>query len=183
VTAAFAPPPREPWIAVDAGVGVLQDLGDGPAMVVPRIAVSVGRPSAFGLRLAASGLGPGADVTRPEGVAHIDRFFMTLAVVRTFRIGRWIEPSLGLGGGWQAVHVHGTSAMPNVAQGHDPRTFSPVVAASGGLAFAFAPRLAIAAEVEALLYRPTVTVQVGSGQAARLDGAAVAVNGGLRARF
>ncbi len=152
-------------------------------MVVPRIAVSVGRPAWFGLRLAASGLGPGADVTRPEGSARLDRFFMTLEVVRSFRVGRRIEPSLGLGGGWQEVRVRGTSAMPSLAQAHGPHAFSWVVAASGGLAFVFAMRLAIAAEVEALLYRPSVTVQVGSAQAAHLDGAALVVHGGLRARF
>jgi hypothetical protein len=182
-TAAMAPPPREPWVAVDAGAGVLQDLGDGPAMVVPRIAVSVGRPSSFGVRLAASGLGPGADVTRAEGVAHLDRFFMTLQVVRSFRIGRTIEPSVGLGAGWQDVHVHGISAMPSLAQGHDAHAASWVVAASGGAAFALAPRLAVAVEAEALLYRPAVTVQVASTKAATLDGAALVVHGGLLARF
>jgi hypothetical protein len=182
-TAAVAPAPREPWIAVDAGVGVVQDLGDGPAMVVPHLALAVGRPASFGLRLAASGLGPGADVTRPEGVAHLDRFFMTLGVVRSFRVGRTIEPSLELGAGWQEVRVHGISAMPSLAQGHDTHAFSWVAAASGGLAFVLALRLAIAVEVEALLYRPSITVQVGSGRAARLDGAAVVVHGGLLARF
>jgi len=181
--AANAPAPREPWIAVDAGVGVLQDLGDGPAMVVPRIGVSVGRPASFGLRLAASGLGPGADVTRPEGSAHIDRSFMTLEIVRSFRVGRSIEPSLGLGGGWQDVHVHGVSAMPSLAQAHDTHAASWVAAASAGLAFVFAGQLALAADVQALLYRPAVTVQIGSGQVARLDGTAIVVNGGLLARF
>ena len=58
-------------------------------------------------------VGPGADVTRPEGSAHIDRFFVTLQVVRSFRVGRSIEPSVGLGGGLQDVSVHGISAMPS----------------------------------------------------------------------
>jgi hypothetical protein len=178
-----APAPREPWFTVDAGVGVLQDLGDAPAVVVPRLAVSVGRPRAFGVRLAAAGLGPGADVARPEGVAHLDRSFMTLEIVRSFRIGRSIEPSLGLGGSLAYAHVHGVSAMPSLAQAHDNHALSGGVAASAGLAFVFAAPLALAAEVQALLTRPSVTVQIGSGQAARLDGAAIVVNGGLLARF
>ena len=49
------PPPaprREPLVAVDLGVGAIRDLGDSPAFVLPRLAVTLGRPSAFGLRLA-----------------------------------------------------------------------------------------------------------------------------------
>jgi hypothetical protein len=83
VTSNGGPPPgaspREPRMAVDVGVGVIQDFGDGPAFVVPRIAVSVGRPSVIGVRLAASGLGPGTQITRSEGVAQVDRLVMTLA--------------------------------------------------------------------------------------------------------
>jgi hypothetical protein len=177
------PAPREPHIAVEAGVGVIQDLGDGPAFVVPRIAISVGRPSAIGLRLSASGLGPGADVTRSEGVAQIDRLLMTLELVRLFRPGHTIQPMLALGGGWQDVRVHGISAMPDVAAGHERQAFSAVVVASGGLAFMLAARLAVVAEVETLFFRPSVTVEVGSSQAAYLDGAALFAHGGVLARF
>jgi hypothetical protein len=180
---AVAPAAREPRIAVDVGVGVIQDFGAGPAFVVPRIAVSLGRPSAIGLRLAASGLGPGADVTRSEGVAQIDRLLMTLELIRLFRPGHIIQPTVAVGAGLQDVRVHGISAMPDLAQGHEGEVVSGVVAASAGLAFVLAARLSVVVEVEALFFRPSVTVEVGSSQAAYLDGAALFAHGGVLARF
>jgi hypothetical protein len=177
------PAPREPRIAVEVGAGVLSDLGDSPTMVLPRVAVSLGRPSAIGLRLAASGLGPGADVNRPQGSAQIDRLLMTLELVRFFRPGRMVQPSLAAGAGWQDVRVRGTSAMPSLAQAHAGQAFSGVLSAGGGLAFALASRLFAVVEAEALLFRPSVTVQVGSAEAAHLDGAALCLQGGLLARF
>jgi hypothetical protein len=176
-----APPPREPRIAVDVGAGAIQDFGDAPVFVVPRIAVSVGRPSGIGVRLAVSGLGPGADVTRTEGVAQMDRFFMTLELVRFFRAGRPLQPLLAIGGGWQDVRVKGISA--DASRDHVGQAVSGLVTASGGLAFVLAARLAVVVEVETLLFWPSVTVEVGSSQAAHLDGAAVFAHGGILARF
>jgi hypothetical protein len=176
-----APAPREPRIAVDVGVGAIQDFGDAPVFVVPRIAVSVGRPSGIGVRLAVNGLGPGVDVTRAEGIAQMDRFFMTLELVRSFRAGRLIQPLLAVGGGWQDVRVKGISA--DASRDHVGQAVSGLVTASGGLAFALAARLAVVVEVETLLFWPSVTVEVGSSQAAHLDGAAVFAHGGVLARF
>jgi hypothetical protein len=176
-------PPREPIVAVDIGAGALQDLGDSPPFVLPRLAVTLGRPSGFGLRLAASGLGPSAHVTRPEGSAQIDRFVMTLEAIWFFRAGRMVQPMLAAGVGWQEVSAQGTSAMPSVAPAHGARAFTGLVAAGGGLAFALASRLDAVVEAEALLFSPAVTVKVGSSQAAYLDGATLFVHGGLLARF
>jgi hypothetical protein len=181
--AAPPPPPKEPWAAVDAGVGVIQDLGDGPTIVAPRIALSLGRPSAIGVRVAVSGFGPGAQITRPDGVAQIDRFLMTLQAVRFFRPGRVVQPLLAIGGGVQDVRARGISAMPSLAAAHEGQVFSGVAAASGGVAFFLAARLAVILEVEALLFRPAVTVEVGSARAAYLDGAALFAHGGVLARF
>jgi hypothetical protein len=175
--------PREPFVAVEIGAGALQDLGDSPAFVLPRLAVTLGRPSSFGLRLAACGLGPGSQVTRSEGSAQIDRFVMTLEVTRFFRTGRLVEPMLAAGVGWQEVSAQGTSAVPSVTSAHDARAFTGLVTAGGGLAFALASRLSAVVEAEALLFRPAVTVQVGYSQAAHLDGASLFVHGGLLARF
>jgi hypothetical protein len=168
---------------VEVGGGVIQDFGDGPAFVVPRIALSVGRPSALGLRLAASGLGPGAQVARSEGTAQVHRLVMTLELIRFFRPGRTVQPMLAVGGGWQDVRVQGISAMPELAGAHEGQAFSAVVAASGGLAFTLAARLSVVVEVETLLFRPSVTVQVGSSKAAYLEGAAVFAHGGILAKF
>ncbi len=176
-------PPREPFVAVDIGAGVVQDLGDSPPFVLPRLAVTLGRPSALGMRLAASGLGPSAQVTRAEGSAQIDRFVMTLEAIRFFRAGRRVQPMLAAGVGWQEVSAQGASAMPSVAPAHDARAFTGLVAAGGGLAFALDSRLDAVVEAEALLFSPAVTVKVGSSQAAHLDGATLFVHGGLLARF
>jgi hypothetical protein len=176
-------PPREPLVALDIGVGAIKDVGDSPAFVLPRLAVTLGRPSAFGLRLAASGLGPGAQVIRSEGSAQITRFLITLEVTRFFRTGRLVEPMLAVGVGWQEVSAQGSSAMPSVAPAHDARAFTGIVAAGGGLAFALASQLAVVVEAETLLFRPAVTVEIGSSQAAHLDGATLFVHGGLLARF
>ena len=174
-------PRREPRIAVDVGVGAIQDFGGAPVFVVPRIAVSVGRPSGIAVRLAVNGLGPGVDVTRAEGVAQMDRFFMTLELVRFFRAGRLIQPLLAVGGGWQDVRVKGISA--EVSRDHVGQAVSGLVTASGGVALTLAARLAVVVEVETLLFWPSVTVEVGSSQAAHLDGAAVFAHGGVLARF
>lgn len=179
-----APPAaKEPVLAVNVGAGVIEDFGNSPAFVVPRIAVSLGRPSALGVRLAVSGLGPGAKVTVPEGVAELDRFVMTLELIRFFRSGRIVQPLLAVGAGWQMVRAHGTSAMPALAAAHEGRVFSGLVVASGGVAFSLATRLSIVAEVEALFFSPAVTVQVASAEAAHLDGASLFAHGGLLARF
>ena len=141
----------------------------------------MGRPSAIGVRLAVSGLGPGADVTRTEGVAQMDRFVMTLELVHFFRAGQPIQPLVAVGGGWQDLRVKGISAMPDLA--HQGQAVSGLLTASAGAAFALAARLAFVVEVETLLFWPSVTVDVGTSQAAHLDGAAVFVHGGVLARF
>lgn len=178
-----AAPPKRSFIAVEIGAGAIQDLGGSPAFILPRLAVTLGRPSSVGLRLAANGLGPGAQVTRPEGSAEIDRFIMTLEVTWCLRAGRLVEPMLEAGAGWQEISAQGTSAMPSVAPAHDARTFTGLVAAGGGLSFSLASRLKAVVEAEALLFRPAVTVEVGSSQAAHLNGATLFVHGGLLARF
>jgi hypothetical protein len=175
-------PPREPFVAVDVGAGVAQDFGDSPAFVLPRLAVTLGRPSALGVRLSAAGLGPGAQVTRSEGSAQIGRFVMTLEAIRFFRAGQGVQPLVAAGVGWQEISAQGTSATPSVAA-RDKSAVTGLVAAGGGLAFALASRLSGVVEVEAMFFTPAVNVQIGSSQAAHLDGATLFVHGGLLARF
>lgn len=90
---------------------------------------------------------------------------------------------LAAGVGWQEVSAQGTSAMPSVAAAHSARTFTGLVVAGGGLAFAIASRLSAVVEADALLFRPAVRVEVGSSQAAYLNGATLFVHWGLLARF
>lgn len=180
-TPAPAPASGEPRIAVAVAVGAIQNFGDAPIFVVPRLAVSWGRPSAIGVRLTASGLGPGADVTRTEGVAQMNLFVMTLELIRFFRPGRLLQPLVAAGGGWQDVRVKGLSA--DAARDHEGQVFSALLTASGGVAFALTTRLSMVVEVEALLFWPSVSVEVGGSRAAYLDGASLFAHGGLLARF
>jgi hypothetical protein len=175
--------PKESRIAVEVGAGVFSDVGDSPTTVLPRVAVSLGRPSAIGLRLTASGLGPSAQVSRPDGSAEIDRLVMTVELIRFFRPGRVVQPLLAVGAGWQDVRAHGQSAMPALGAAHDGQAFAGLLSGSGGLTFALASRLFAVVEAQAILFRPSVTVQIGSAQAARLDGVALGAHGGILARF
>ncbi len=175
--------PREPLFGVSLGVGVVRDFGDAPSFFVPRIAVLVGRPQVFAVRLAASGLGPGAQVSGLEGTAQLDRFVGTLDAVRSFRGDRMIQPLVTAGVGVQDVHIRGTSAMPSVAAGHTGQRVSGLVTAGGGVGFAFARRLSFVLEGDALFFWPSVTVKVGSSMAAFMDGVAIFIQGGLLARF
>ena len=102
-------------------------------------------------------------------------------LVRFFRSGQPIQPLLAVGAGWQDLRVKGISAMPELA--HQGQALSALLTASAGAAFALAPRLAVVVEVEALLFWPSVTVEVGASSAAHLDGAAVFARGGVLARF
>ena len=181
VTPAPAPPPKEPRFAVSVGVGALQDFGDAPVFVLPRLAISVGRPSALAVRLTMDGLGPEADVTRTAGVAELHRFVMTLELLRFFRAGRLIQPLVAAGLGWQDARAQGSSA--DAARDHEGQVVSGLLTASGGLAFSLVGRFSLIVELQALLYWPSVNVEVGSAQAAHLDGAAFFAHGGVLARF
>jgi hypothetical protein len=108
---------------------------------------------------------------------------MTLAVMRSFRSEKRVQPMVSVGAGWQNVRVKGTSAMPMVAAGHEGHTNAAVLTAGGGVAFAVAARLSLFVEAEALLYSPSLTVKVASSQSARIAGAALFAHGGLLAHF
>jgi hypothetical protein len=182
--AAAAPPPeREAWLAVDVGGGVMRDVGDAPTTLLPRIAVSVGRPAAIGLRLAASGFGPEAELDRPEGGGRIDRLLVTLALIRYFRAGHAVEPLVTLGAGWHRLHARGFSDMPSVAEAHTGTVSSAVATGSGGVAFVVDPRIAVVVEAEALLLWPSVRVQIASAEAAHFGAVTLFAHAGLLARF
>lgn len=175
--------PPEPLFAVSLGVGAVRDFGNAPAFAVPSIALSVGRPHVVAVRLTASGLGPGADVSGVEGTAALDRFLGTLDVLRSFRHEGRIQPLVAAGVGLQDVAIRGTSAMPSLAAAHAGHRVSGLVAAGGGVGLALARRLSLLLEADALFFRPAVTVKVGSTTAAYMDGVALFVHGGLVARF
>jgi hypothetical protein len=183
--------PREPFfglspglsLGVSLGVGMVRDFGDAPSFFLPRVALLVGRPQGFAVRLAASGFGSGAEVSGLEGTAQLDRFLGTLDAIWSFRSARMIQPLVTAGLGVQDVRIRGNSAMPTVVAGHDGHRASGLMTAGGGVAVVFARRLSFVLEADGLLFRPSVTVKVGSSTAAYMDGLALFVHGGLLARF
>jgi hypothetical protein len=182
VVAPVAPP--EPWVAVEAGVAVTKDRGGAPALMAPRIAVSIGRPANLAVRLTASGLGPPVEVSAPGGTAQVDRLRMTVEAVRFFRSRRRVQPFVTLGGGWQEIRVHGTSVMPMLAPGRDGQSFCGLVAAGGGVALSFASGLYVVLEAQGTLYWPDVAVQIAqTTSAARFAGQGLLTHGGILARF
>jgi len=176
-------PPPEPRVGLEAGVAVMQDVGGSPATVAPRIAVTFGRPSALGVRLAASGFGPTAEVTASEGSAQMDRIVVALELVHFFRAQRRVQPFVSLGGGWQELRVHGVSDAPDLGHPHDGQSSSFLALAGGGVALSFASGLFVLLEVAGTLYRPDVIVQIGPADAARFGGEGLLAHGGLLARF
>ena len=179
-----APVPPEPWVGVEVGFAVTDDHGGAPALMAPRIAVSIGRPSKIVLRLTASGFGPPVEVSRPEGTAQVDRLRMTLEVGHFFRSRRRLQPFVTLGGGWQEIRVHGTSVMPMLGPAHDGQAFSGLIAAGGGVAVSFAPGLFVVLEAQGALYWPQLMVQIGQATSAvRFGGQGLLAHGGILARF
>jgi hypothetical protein len=175
--------PAELLFGVSLGVGAVHDFGDAPTFAVPSLALAVGRPHVLAVRLTASGLGPGAEVSGLEGTAALDRFLATLDVLRLFRHDGRIQPLVAAGVGVQEVQIRGTSAMPSLAAAHAGQRVSGLITAGGGVGFALARRLSLLLEGDALFFRPAVTVKVGSTRAAYMDGLALFVHGGLLARF
>jgi len=169
-------------VALEVGAGIVEDTGHGPLFTLPRLAVSLGRPSAVQLRLAASGLGPGAQVSSVAGSARLDRLLVILGVVHFFRTEHLLQPLLSAGIGWQRLHVQGTSAMPELTAAHEGQISSGLITLSGGVALTLVRGLSLLVEVEGILLRPSPSVQVGAAST-NLNGAAVFARGGLLARF
>jgi hypothetical protein len=183
--AALAKPvvPREPHFAVSLGVGVMSDAGSAPTFAVPSLAVAVGRPPVWAVRLTASGLGPSSHVAGLEGTAALDRFVATLDLLRSFRRNARIQPLLAAGVGVQDLGIQGSSAMPTLAAAHQGHRVSGLVSLGAGVGVALARRLSVVLEGDALLFTPAVTVNVGSTRAAYLNGVAAFFHGGLLATF
>ena len=177
----FTPaPPSGPEVAVALGIGRMTDFGDAPAFWAPQLAASWGRPDRVGVRLTASGFGPGADVSSGAGSVHIARAVATLGLVRSFRTDRTVQPTFGISAGAQRLAVHGTSP-PQLA--HDSSAFSAVAMASLGMAVALGARVAAVAEADAMLEWPASKVRIAGADAAVFDSPSLFTHLGLRATF
>jgi hypothetical protein len=173
-------PPPGPGIALALGVGRTTDFGDAPAFWAPQLAASWGRPDGIGVRLTASGFGPGADVSSQAGSVHIARAVATLGLVRSFRTDRTVQPLVGIAGGVQHLAVHGTSP-PQLA--HDASALSALGMASLGIAVALGARVAAVAEADAMIVWPASKVRIAAADVAVFDGPSLFTQVGLRATF
>jgi hypothetical protein len=174
--------PRSARLALAVSVGRMNDFGDAPSFWAPQIAASYGRPDHVGVRLSASGLGPGAGVSAMMGSARIERAMLTLGLVRSFRPDRVVQPTFGIGAGVHYLSVHGMSpAAP--AQAAETRGFSALAIASIGVALALSPRVAIFAEADGMMFWPTQTVRIVDTDVATFDRPNLFTHAGLLAAF
>lgn len=178
-TCAPAAPPG-PRVAVALSVGRMTDFGDAPAFWAPQLAASWSRHDGLGVRVTASGFGPGADVSSASGSVHIERAIGTLGLVRSLRSDRTVQPTFGIAAGVQRLAVHGTSP-PQLA--HDSSAFSALAMASVGIAVAFGARVAAFAEADMTMVWPASKVRIADADAAIFDGPSLFTHLGLRATF
>jgi hypothetical protein len=167
-------------LAVALSFGRTTDFGDAPAFWAPQIAASYGRPQSIGVRLTASGFGPGADVSSSMGSAHIGRANVTLGLVRPFRADRTVRPMLGVAAGVQHLSVHGTSPQQLA---HDAGAFSALAMASVGIALALGPRVAAVADADVAIAWPATKVRIGNADVATFDRPSLFTQLGLLAVF
>jgi hypothetical protein len=158
----------------------MTDFGRAPGFWAPQLAASWGRPDGIGVRLTASGFGPGADISSDLGSAHVGRAFVTLGLVRSLRTDRTVQPTFGVAAGVHHLAVHGTSP-PQLA--HDPSALSALAMASVGIAVAFGPRVAAVAEADTAIVWPAAKVRIGGADVATFEGPSLFLHLGLRATF
>jgi hypothetical protein len=165
------------------GMGVLQDFRSGSPnpQWAPVARLAYGRPGGFALALALSGLGPASDLVEDAGTAQVRRATGWLAVVRSFRPGRVLQPFLSLGGGVDYLRAQGSA--PDPTRAHTRLSWSALAAVGGGLAVAVAPHVALVLEVEGMMFWPPVVVRIGGQDAAPFDHPSVLVDAGLHATF
>jgi hypothetical protein len=162
------PAPRTSRLALAVGAGVLQDVSNAPAMLAPFVAITFGRADVLGVRLTASGLGPGADVSAMNGGARIERSMLSLGLVRLFRADSVLQPIVSVAAGAHYLFAHGTGVAP-AQMTYDRSAWSALASASGGAAVALSPRLALIAELEAFMIWPPVAIRVADTDAAGWD--------------
>jgi len=174
--------PRAPRLALGVAVGQVRDFGDAPAFWAPQIAATYGDPARLGVRLSASGLGPGTSVTATAGSARLERAMVTLGLVHAFRSEQTLQPLVGIAGGVHYFSAHGIAASSSLTA-HDLGAVSALATVSAGVAVAIGRRVAVAVEADLMMLWPTVAVRIGDAQVAAIDRFALFTHGGLLATF
>jgi hypothetical protein len=180
-------PPRPPRLRLAVAIGQVRDFSDAPAFWSPQIAATYGNPARLGVRLSASGLGPGASVSTGMGSAHLDRGMVTLGLVHTFRAEQVVQPMLGLAGGVHYLSAHGSAPSSSVPSSslpaYDVGKFSALGTVSAGVAVALGPRVAIVVEGDLLVMTPTVAIEIVDTKVTKIDNPSLFTHAGLLASF
>jgi hypothetical protein len=162
-------------------VGMLQDLAGGPRFWAPNIALTYGTPGRVSLRASVAALGPGATVSESGASAQLQRTWLSLGLVRSFRADSTLQPFVGLGVG--AHYVSASGAAPASQMTYDRSAFSAAATATVGIAVRLGSRVAFTLATDVLMIWPTVTIRIADLDAATLRGPALFPHGGLRASF
>jgi len=180
-------PPRPPRLRLAVAIGQVRDFADAPAFWSPQIAATFGNPARLGVRLSASGLGPGASVSTGMGSAHLDRGMVTLGLVHSFRAEQVVQPMLGLGAGIHYLSAHGSAPSSSVPSSslpaYDLGAFSALGTVSAGVAVALGPRVAIVVEGDLLVMTPTTAIEIVDTKVAKIHNPSLFTHAGLLASF
>jgi hypothetical protein len=169
-------------LALGVAVGLITNFGNAPSSWAPQLTGSYRATEGLGVRLSASGLGPGADVSSDMGSARIEQWMTTLGLVKSFRTDRIVQPMIGLAAGVHHLSGHGmaaSSAQPT----HDRDVFSALATASVGVALALSPRVSVVAEADLLMTWPAVNLEVDGAIVATFDRPSLFSHAGLLATF
>ncbi len=170
-------------LALSIGAGVIAPIENAPLFFAPTAGVSATNRRGTGLRLWVTGLGPGAEVSRPNGTAaRLQRAAGTLGAVQILRPDAAVQPMLSLGVGLQYLRVRGIGATP-ASRLHDLDSWTVIAGVGAGLAFVLGPHVALTAEVEALLALPEEVVRVNGADIATFRRPSLFVHGGVLARL
>jgi hypothetical protein len=180
-------PPRPSRLRLAVAIGQVRDFSDAPAFWTPQIAATYGNPARVGVRLSASGLGPGVGVSTGMGSAHVDRGMVTLGLLHSFRSEQVVQPLLGIAAGVHYLSAHGTapaSSLPSASlPAYDVSRFSALGTATAGVAVALGPRVAIVVEADLLIMTPTIAIQIVDTNVAKIDNPSLFTHAGLLAAF
>jgi len=181
------PPPRPSRLRLAVAIGQVRDFSDAPAFWSPQIAATYGNPARLGVRLSASGLGPGVSVSTGMGSAHLDRGMVTLGLVHSFRGEQVVQPMLGLAAGVHYLSAHGSapssSAPSSSLPAFDVGQFSALASVSAGVAVALGPRVAIVVEGDLLVMTPTVAIEIVDTRVTKIHNPSLFTHAGLLASF
>jgi hypothetical protein len=173
---------RPPRLALAVAIGQVRDFGDAPAFWAPQIAATYRAAAGLGVRLSASGLGPGAGLSAMMGSARIERAMATLGLVKSFRSDQTLQPEIGIAGGVHYLSAHGTAASSS-QPAHDLGAVSALATASAGVAVALSPRVAVLVEADLMMISPTVAIRVADTEVATIDRFSLFTHAGLLATF